>query len=359
MKPRFLMEKSSKKFLERLLNTVGPSGFEQEAAGVWREEAKTFTKHVSGDVHGNSHAIVNQGGSPRVMLAGHVDEIGFMITSIDDKGFLYMAPVGGWDPQILQGHRVWIRTAQGRILGVIGKKAIHLMKEEERRQVTRIDQLWIDIGAKNKKEAEKRVAVGDPIVLAWGPEYLTDDFITSKGIDDKVGAFVVLEAARLLSHLKPKAEIHTVATVQEEIGLRGAITSAHGVDPLVGIAVDVTFANDHPKAPGHGEASVIALGKGPVIYRGANINHALFDLFVETARKKKIPHQIAGVPGGTGTDANAIQLARAGVAAGLISIPNRYMHSPCEVVHLGDLVHAAELIAHTVESITAKTNFIP
>jgi len=282
-----------------------------------------------------------------------------MVTSIDEKGFLYFKAIGGWDPQVLQGHRVWIRGAHGRVLGVIGKKAIHLMKEEERRKVSTMDQMWIDIGAKNKEEAEKRVAIGDPVVLAWEPEFLTDDLITSRGLDDRAGAFVVLEAGRLLSRLKPQAEVHVVATVQEEIGLRGARTSAHGVDPLVGIAVDVTFANDYPRAPGHGEGSFIKLGEGPVVYRGANINPRLFELFISVAKKKKIPYQVAGWPGGTGTDANAIQLARAGVATGLISIPNRYMHSPCEVVHLDDLIHGAQLIAHTVEMITDETNFIP
>jgi len=354
------MEKRSQQFLERLLNTIGPSGFEEETSKVWREEAKSFSRHVSGDVHGNSIAIVNKGGSPRVMLAGHVDEIGFMITSIDEKGFLYFAPIGGWDPQIFQGHRVWIRSARGRIFGVIGKKPIHLMKQEERNKVGKIEDFWIDIGAKDKKEAEQRIAIGDPAVLAWECQFMTTKLVVSRGIDDKTGAFVVLEAARLLSKIKPKAEIHAVATVQEEVGLRGAKTSAHGVDPEVGIAVDVTFATDHPRA---GDATTrigeIKLGKGPVVSRGANINPRLFELLIDTAKHRKLPHQIQGIPGGTGTDANAIQLTRAGVATALVSIPNRYMHSPCEIVHLDDLENTARLLAYSVERLTKTTNFIP
>jgi endoglucanase len=212
----------------------------------------------------------------------------------------------------------------------------------------------------SKEEAEEYVSVGDPIVNAPGFDELLGDIIVGRGFDDRVGAFVVAEALRLLSEDKPQAEVYSVATVQEEIGLRGARTSAFGIDPKIGIAVDVTFAMDTPKLKGQKElVGDIKIGGGPVIARGPNINHKLFELFVKTAEEEGIPYQIEGIPRGTGTDANVIQLTRAGVAAGLISIPNRYMHTPCEIVSKKDLENAARLIAATVRKITEDTDFTP
>jgi endoglucanase len=305
-------------------------------------------------------AISHEGGSPRIMLAGHMDEIGLMITYIDDKGYLSFAPIGGWDLQVLPGQRVRVRGVKGVTLGVIGRKPIHLLEAEERKKVVKFEGLWIDIGAKDKKDAEKHVSIGDPAVLDYGFAPLLNDIVVARAFDDRVGAFVVLEAARLAAKMKPKAAIYAVGTTQEEVGLRGARTSAFGIDPQVGIAVDVGFATD---TPGMGDAKKkvgdISMGKGPIIARGPNINPKLFELLVDMAKKEKIPYQVEGAPRGTGTDANAIQLTRAGVATGLISIPNRYMHSPCELVHLGDLENIAKLIANTVAKIDDKTDFIP
>ena len=354
------MEEQTKEFLKRYMETVSPSGFEEEASRVWREEAEKFADRTWVDLHGNSFALVNEGGSPRVMLAGHTDEIGFMISYIDDNGFLYFRGIGGWDPQVLPGQRVWIRTKQGKITGVIGRKPLHLLEEEERKRVVKLEDLWIDIGAEDKKEAESLVSIGDPAVLAYGFEELRNGLAASRGFDDKSGAFVVLEAARLLSQLSPKAEVYAVATVQEEVGLRGARTSAFGIDPKVGIAVDVGFATDTPGMEKEkkkvGEAK---MGGGPIIARGPNINPKLFELLVETAKEKEIPYQLEGAPRGTGTDANAIQLTRAGVAAGLVSVPNRYMHSPCELVNLEDLENTCKLLAYSVERIDDRTDFVP
>jgi endoglucanase len=215
--------------------------------------------------------------------------------------------------------------------------------------------MWIDIGAKDKKDAEKLVQVGDPAVLAYRPDELQNGLLVSRAMDDRAGAFVVLEAARLLSKMDINAEVFAVATVQEEVGLRGAATSAYALDPQVGIAVDVTFGTDFPSmSKRDGE---ITLGKGPVIARGPNINPRLFELFTKTAKKHKIDYQLEGAPRGTGTDANRIQLTRAGVSTGLISIPNRYMHSPCEVVSISDLENSAKLIANTVAAIGPRTDF--
>jgi len=354
------MEKERVEFLRRCMETVCPSGFEEEISHVWREEADRFAERTWADSHGNSFAVVNEGGTPRVMLAGHADEIGLMITYIDDNGYLSFAGIGGWDPQVLPGQRVWIQGMTGPILGVIGRKPIHLLEEEERKKVVKIEDLWIDIGAKDKEDVASLVEIGDPAVLDYSFAELRNDLVVSRGFDDRVGAFLVLEAARLVAAMNPKASVYAVATVQEEVGLRGARTSAFGIDPQVGIAVDVGFATDTPGMDKEKKkVGEVTMGKGPIIARGPNINPKLFKLFVETAKEKKIPYQIEGAPRGTGTDANAIQLTRAGVATGLISVPNRYMHSPCEIVHLGDLENIARLIAHTVVRIDERTDFIP
>lgn len=354
------MKKTSKAFLHRLLETISPSGFEDEAAAVWRAEAKTFAHDVRRDVHGNSDAVINPGGKVRVMFAGHYDEIGFLVTHIDDNGFLWVAPVGGWDPQIPQGQRVWVRSAKGRVPGVIGKKPIHLLQEQARKKVVQLHELWIDLGVKDKKAAEKLVDIGDPVVLAYGVQELQGDVFAGRGIDDRAGAFVVLEAARLLAKLKPKAEVHAVATVQEEIGLRGATTSSFAIEPHAAIAVDVTFATDHPNMEETvRREGLVKIGAGPALTRGANINPKLYALLLETAKRENIQVQLNAEPRGTGTDANAIQLSRAGVATALVSIPNRYMHSPCELVSLKDLDDCARLLAHTAARITEKTDFLP
>jgi endoglucanase len=356
----FIMEKVSLEFLKRLIDTISPSGYEEEAARVWMNEAESFSDDVTMDLHGNVIAVVNKGGSPRIMLAGHMDEIGFQVNYIDENGFIYFTQVGGWDPQILQGQRVWIRTKNGHVLGVMGKKPIHLLKTDERTKVTEIDQCWIDIGVKNMKAAAKLVDIGDPVVLAYGLELLRGDLYVSRGFDDKAGAFVALEAARMLAKLKPKAEVHAVATVQEEIGLRGATTSAYGIDPKVGFAIDVEFATDFPSMDEpRKKIGEVKMGGGPVVVRGANISPKVYDLLVAIAKKRKIPYQVIGEARGTGTDANAIQLNRAGVATGLIGVPNRYMHSPCEVVSLSDLENSHKLLAYAIAEINDKMDFRP
>jgi len=354
------MKKKSEEFLKRLVNSIGPSGYEGPTANVWAEEARTFASLVERDVHGNTYAHINPGAPLRVMLAGHIDEIGFIITHIDDNGFIWVDAIGGWDPQIAQGQRVSIMSAQGPVYGVFGKLAIHLLSADARKNVTQIKDLWVDIGAKNKKDALKRVAIGDPLVIASDYAPLANGMVIGRGFDNRAGAFVVLEAARIASKLNPAAEIVAVATVQEEIGLRGATTAAHRLNPAVGIAVDVTFGMDHPST---GEATKlendVKMGGGPVLTRGPNANAPLYDLLLSTAKKEKIDVQLSAYPRGTPTDANALQLSREGVATGLVSIPLRYMHSPGEIVSLSDLTACAELIGRTVARITPTTSFIP
>lgn len=354
------MKKETLAFLEKMMSSISPSGYEEEAARVWQAEAKTFTQDVRCDSHGNSDAVINPGGSPRIMFSGHYDEIGFLVSHINDDGYLWFSPIGGWDPQIPQGQRVTIRTRKGHLPGVIGKTPIHLIKAEDRAKVTPLDQLWVDIGAKNKKEAEKLVEIGDPLVLDGGLQRLQGDIVVGRAFDNRAGAFVVLEAARLLAKMNPQAEIHAVATVQEEVGLRGAKTAAFGIDPDIGIAVDVTFATDYPSmADATKRFGKIKVGGGAAITRGPNVTPKLFELLVATAKKHKIPYQVVAEGGMTGTDANVIQVNRAGVVTGLVSIPNRYMHSPVEIVSLKDMEACASLLAHTAAAISVKTSFIP
>lgn len=335
-------------FLKDLLETTSPSGFEQTAAKLWREEAKKITNLVYGDIHGNSIAAISDNRRPsstRIMLAGHIDEIGLMVSYIDDKnGFVYFRTIGGWDPQILPGQRVKIYTKNGKILkGCIGRTPIHLLKDEERKQAVKIESMWIDVGG---SENVKQISIGDYAVLDYGPEFLNDNILVGRGIDDRIGAFVVLEALRTINK-NARNEIFAVATVQEEIGLRGAITSTFSIKPQIGIAVDVTFATDCPGADK--TIGDIKLDAGPVISIGPNITPSIHKLLVETAREYQIPFQIEAAPRGTGTDANVIQLSRNGVATGLVSIPNRYMHSPCEMIDLRDVENTINLIARFCE----------
>lgn len=355
------MNKTAKTFLSEMINAISPSGYENCAAAVWKAYAEKFADRVETDVHGNSHAVINKGGKVKVMFAGHYDEIGFLVSHIDDKGFIWIAPIGGWDPQIAQGQRVHIIGSGGKtVSGVIGKIAIHLQEPEQRKKVSQIKDLWVDIGAKDKKEAEKHVSIGDPLVIQYGFEELLNGRAAGRAFDDRAGAFAVLEAGRLLAKAETQCEVHVVATVQEEIGLRGARTAAFGIEPDVGIAVDVTFATDHPNVGSVvNQEGVVKIDGGPVVTRGPNINPKLFDLIVKTAKAEKMPIQIVAEARGTGTDANAIQLNRAGVATALISIPLRHMHSPCELISLKDLEAVSALLAAVAKKITPRTDFIP
>ena len=354
------MEKQRLEFFRKYMTTICPTGYEEEAATVWCEEADKFADRTWTDVHGNSYAVVNEGGSPRIMLAGHTDEIGLQICYADKEGYLFFSGLGGWDPQILPGQRVRIRTDSGIVIGVVGRKPIHLLDPEERKKVVKIDDLWIDIGAKDKDETLKLVAIGDAGVLDYDFIELRNGLVVGRGLDDRSGAFTILEAARIAKDLNPKAAIYAVATVQEEIGCRGATTAAFNIDPQVGIAVDVGFATDTPSlASAKKQIGEADMGKGPIVGRGPNISPKLFRLFQAAADANKIPYQTQAYPRPTGTDARAIQITRGGVAAGLVSLPSRYMHSPSEIVNLDDIENAARLIAHTIANIDDNTDLIP
>ncbi|HET9634778.1 MAG TPA: M42 family metallopeptidase [Gemmatimonadaceae bacterium] len=344
-------------FLKKLLDTPGPSGFEAAPAKVWREQAKKFAK-VSGDVAGNSLAEVNGDGRPTIMLAGHIDEIGVIINYIDDKGYAYIQPIGGWDPQVLIGQRIRFSGRNGDVFGVVGKKPIHLIKPEEREKAAKFQDLWVDLGFKDKKGAEEAVQVGDAGVIDSRTMEFPNGRIVSRSIDDRIGAFVVLEALRRYSEKPGSAKVVAVATTQEEIGYRGggAGVCATCIGPQMAIVVDVTFAIDHPgvEKKEYGEA---AIEGGPVLTRGSIISPVVFRLLRDTAEKKKIPFSLHAAGRETSTDADAIHIAREGVATALVSVPNRYMHSPNELVSLQDLDHAAELIAEACRQVSATTDF--
>ena len=352
------MNKESFEFFKAIEETPSPSGFEQPVQRIIRQRMKPYADSIRTDVHGNLIVALNPKGSPRVMLAGHCDQIGLMVKYIDDDGYLFVVPIGGIDPSVLPGTRVTVHTKNGSVEGIIGRRPIHLLKEAERGAKLELRELWVDIGVKGRKKVEKKVAVGDPITFRLGLERLGDDMVTSPGLDNKMGTFVAMEALRLAKAGRLQCALFAVSTVQEEIGLRGAATSCFGIEPQVGIAVDVCHATDYPDVDKRSHGAV-KMGAGPTIAVGANINPAVSDLLIQAAKARKIPHQIEAEPRGTGTDANVMQISRAGVAAGLLSVPNRYMHTQVEVVCLTDLENAAKLLAEAVARITPKTNFIP
>ncbi|MBI4513659.1 MAG: M42 family metallopeptidase [Gemmatimonadetes bacterium] len=355
------MDDRSLTFLKTLLNTPGPSGFEIEAARVWRREAEGFADRVWADVSGNSFALLSPGGRPRVMLAGHIDEIGLMVTHVDEHGFAYFSAIGGWDPEVLVGQRVRILTKDGPVAGAIGKKAIHLQEKEDRDKASKIKDLWIDIGARSGDEAKQRVRVGDAAVIDADLIELPGARIVSRSLDNRIGALVVLEALRLLADQRPLAEAIAVATSQEEIGYPGgggARTSAFGLDPAVAIVVDVTHATDYPSAEKKEEGDH-PLGSGPVLNRGSAVNPVLLDRLVQVAAAEGIAFTFEASPRSTGTDADAIYAARSGIATAVVSIPNRYMHSPNEMVALEDLERAARLIAAFVRTLGDADDFVP
>jgi putative aminopeptidase FrvX len=344
-------------FLHSLLDSPGPSGFEGRPAALWRAQVKRFAD-VRGDVVGNSVATVNPGGAPTVMLAGHIDEIGLIVTYIDDDGYVYVGAIGGWDAQVLVGQRVRFLGRAGDVIGVVGKKPIHLIKFEDRDRASKLTDLWVDIGAASRAEAEAQLGVGDPAVVDARTHTLLNDRIISRSIDNRIGAFIVLEALRRYAETPGTARVVAVATTQEEIAYHGggALVSAFGLRPDAAIVVDVTFATDHPgvEKKEHGDHK---LGSGPVLSRGSLVSPVLFALVRATAERLAIPFTVHAAGRDTGTDADAIHLAREGIATALVSVPNRYMHSPNEMVSLIDVDRAAELLADTCRGITAGTDF--
>lgn len=347
-------------FLKELVEAPGPSGYEAPVREVWRRGVQGAADELRTDLHGNTFAAINPGGTPRVMLAGHVDEIGFMATHIDESGFIYFGPIGGHDPVIAPGQRVRIHTASGALYGAIGRRPVHLMHGEERDKKVELHDLWIDVGARSSDEIARRVAIGDPITLAVGLERLENDRVVSRALDNRMGAFIAAETLKQVAARGARAALYAVATVQEEVGLRGAYTSAFSVDPLVGIGIDVTHALDHPGATGDKKRfGDVRLGAGPVISRGPSINPVVFRRLVAAAEAAGIPYQVEPNPGSSGTDADAIQRSRGGVATAVVSVALRYMHTPVEILELGDIEQTIDLLTEFVTRLDADADFTP
>ena len=349
----------SLKFLEEFLKASGPSGFEVEQAAVVRNYLAPFAHKVETDVLGNTIARLNPEHPFQVMLAGHYDEIGFQVVHVTKEGLLTIRPVGGIDVMTIPGIEVEIITSKGRIPGVIGRKPIHLQSPEERKTPPEIKDLWVDIGAETEEDARAIVSAGDPVAFKANYRMLSENRIMSKGLDDKIGAFVIAEAFRILAEKKVKVGVACVGTVQEELGTRGAIVSAHGVNPKVGIAVDVGFATE---VPGISEDryGTLTMGKGTGLTRNADNNPVLLARIMKVGDKKKIPYQLeTGHRPTGGTDTAAIQMQRAGIATALFSIPNRYMHTPVEICDLRDAYAASKLIAETILSFKGNEEFRP
>lgn len=354
------MEEARVAFLRRLIASPSPSGFEQPVQAVIRAELEQYSDDIRTDVHGNVIASLNAGGSPRVMLTAHCDELGLMARYIDEDGFIYFATIGGFDPSTLPGSRVQIHTPDGPILGVVGRKPVHLMHGDEYEKAPKLSELWIDIGAKNKEEARKLVPIGSVMTRAAGLEPLRGDLMVSRALDDKAGIFAVVEAVRRIHQQRErlKAGVFFVSAVQEEVGLRGARTGAFGVDPRIAVAVDVTYTSDHPTTSKQ-EIGEVALNGGPVITIGGHINPRVYQMLVAAADAAKIAYQIDPQARGTGTDTDVIQVTRSGVATGLVSIPCRYLHTGSEIVSLHDIDEVAELLARFALALDEQSNVIP
>ena len=354
------MKKKQIKFLKQLVETPSPTGFEEPVAALVRERLGTVADEVSTDTMGSVSAVLSgtDEAAPSLMLAAHMDEIGLMVTYISPEGFLSVASLGGVDAAILPGMRVDVHTAAGPLRGIVGRKPIHLIEPDERKAVTPLSGLVIDLGLKPKR-VKKLVSVGDPITFAVGFERFGDGMAVSKCFDDKCGVWVACRVMEKLAAAgRAAGDFIAVATTQEEIGTRGAMTSAHAMNPDVALAFDVTHATDYPgiDAAKYGK---IVCGAGPVIARGPNINPVVFERLVAAAKAEGIPYQLEAEPSVTGTDARAIQVARDGIPTGLISVPLRYMHTPTEVVCLADLDATVRLIKRFARDLGPQVSFVP
>lgn len=332
--------------LKELLITPSPSGSEHAIIKKVTNFLKDYVDEYSIDNNGNLIALKHGANrNEKLMLAAHADEVGLMVTYIDDNGFLFFQEIGGIDTNILPGQRVEIHNRHGVVTGIIGKKPIHLQKRDTKAKDYDAEDLWIDISAKDKEDAEKVVEIGDYITYQTQPLSLNQDFWTSKALDDKVGLLMLIELAKVLDGKLPAMDVYFVATVQEELGARGVRTATLGINPDFGIAIDVTHATDYPTCSPQ-KSGEIKLGNGIVIAKGPNIDSVMGEMLIELAKQQNIRYQIEPIARPTGTDANSMQISGTGIKTALLSIPCRYMHSPNEIVSLLDVNEGVRLLAH-------------
>lgn len=351
------MKKTALNFFKELVSRPTPSGWEEPGQEVVADYMGKYADEVNGDTMGNIHGVMNPGAPTRVMLAGHCDEIGLMVQHIDKKGYLVMSALGGVNVTLLPAERVLIKTAKGDVRGVVGSKPIHLMEKEDREKaVNKIHELWVDIGAKDKQDAEKYVELGDVATIDTGWIELQNGVVACRGFDNRIGSFVVADVLRRLQGAEINVAVHAVSTVQEEVGLRGARVASFGIDPHVGIAVDMGFSTDCPGVNEKimGEAK---LGGGPILHCGPTYNKQLLTQMRKTAEESKIATQFQPENRGQGTDAFAMNMTRAGVPAALLSVPSRYMHSPVETIEIDDLDRTADLIAKFIAGLSGEESW--
>lgn len=347
---------SAEPFLLDLLHASSPSGYEFEAQKVIEKYVSPVAESVKKDALGNRIATINSKGSPRVVMMGHMDEIGLIIRHVNKDGFLFFDTIGGHDVGLISGRKVRILTEKGIVYGITGRRAIHLLTAEERKQMPKLESIWIDIGARSKEEALKKVSIGDAAVYDNEPFYMENGTLCARGIDDRGGTYVVQEVLRRLAKENMAASLTAVSTTQEEIGTRGAIPAAYGVHPDIGIAVDVGHATDFPDGDSN-KLGEFKLGAGPILARGPNICPRVFAELKACAERLKIPYQVEAESGPTGTDARVIQMSREGVATGLVSIPLRYMHTPHELACLDDIEWVIQLLVEFTRSLKAGDKF--
>ncbi|MCG3226115.1 MAG: M42 family metallopeptidase [Candidatus Heimdallarchaeota archaeon] len=348
----------NEEFLKELVTTPRATGYEFVAQKLIKDYLENDVDKVKSDKVGNVYAIINPESPVKIMLAGHVDQIGFQISHIDDDGYLWIRPLGGFDTTTLPGKRVIVCGKNGNILGVIGKKAIHLMKAEDRKKAPEMEKLFIDIGCKDKEEALKKVDVADSAVFDYGYDRLGENNLAvASGFDDSIGSFIVAEIMKELAKDKSFfAGVYGVSTVQEEIGMRGAHVAAKAILPDIGIAFDVGHTADAPEM----DKKIVGdtkLGGGPIISIGPNLNPVVVKKLMTIAEENDIPYQKHAANRGTGTDANAIQLT--GAATGLVGIPNRYMHTASEIISLDDIENIVKLVVIFIKSIKDGDSFLP
>ncbi len=340
------MRSESLEFLTQLLSTPSPSGFEPANQRIWCEYARKYADEVRTDAYGNAIAVLNPKGNPAILLDGHVDEIGLMVKHIDDKGFIYFQRIGGVDPALVPTKRVDIHTAKGVVRGVVGATAIHLRDRVKEPKAPKMHELFIDIGVKDKKAAQRKVAVGDPITFVDGFEMLNANIAVARALDNRIGTWAVIEALRIASEskTKPKCAIYACSSVQEETGLNGATMQVANVKPDVAIAVDVTHATDTPGIDYklHGE---VLMGGGPSVSVGRENHPLVIDRLRKIAKRKRIKLQTETFSLTGGTDAYAMWTKQGGIPAAIMGVPNRYMHSTVEMIDLRDLQKTAELLA--------------
>ncbi|MGI8967966.1 MAG: M20/M25/M40 family metallo-hydrolase [Chloroflexota bacterium] len=345
-------------FFQRLVETTGPSGYETNTQRVWRDRIEGAAQQLESDALGNAIAILNPTGRPRVMIDAHIDEIGFIVKYIDDNGFIYFNTIGGFDPSTLAGNRVRIMGKTGPVMGVLGRKPIHLIEPDERKKAPELKSMWIDIGASGRTQAEELVGIGDAGGRAAGMTRLQNNIVASNSLDDRVGGYVMAEAFNALAQAAPAAAVYAASSVQEEIGLRGAHVTSYDTDAEIGIALEVTWTSDHPQAT-KTELGDSQVASGPVIFRGANINPRVAELLMKAADDEGVPYQVDIYAGGSPTDANAMQMSRKGMAVGIMSVPTRYLHTASEVASLDDIDAAVQVLTRFVRDLTPEVNLIP